>query len=207
MAHPIPGRRVTTAYKKPGSWAAGYHTGIDIAAPMSTKVYSVTSGKVVHVGWGGWGRAYGVQVIIDDGHGRRFDYCHLSRTAVRVNQRVSAGEYIGRVGSTGNSTGPHLHLEGRTYPYKYNNKIFNPEAFFNAGGINLSNLKYGKRHSDVKALQKALNSKAGANLPVTGYYGPMTDTAVRKHQKDMGMNPDPPRKSYVGPRQAKALGL
>jgi murein DD-endopeptidase MepM/ murein hydrolase activator NlpD len=217
MAHPVPGYKITTGYKKPGRlWAAGYHTGVDLAAPTGTKVYSTTDGTVKHVGWGGWGRAYGVHVIVQDSSGYRHGYMHLSATSVRVGQRVRAGTQVGRIGVTGNTTGPHLHLETRRSPYRYNNKIVNPELFFGAtAGLEattktyLSRLKYGQRNSDsVKELQRALNKQyPDANIPVTGNYLSQTDKWVRKHQKDIKTKPDKKRKSFVGPVQAKALKL
>lgn len=205
MAHPVPGYQVTTAYKKKGSWAAGYHTGVDIAAPMGTKVHAVKGGTVIHVGWGGWGRAYGAHIIIATSVGR-FGYCHLSSTAVRRGATVSTGQYIGKIGSTGNSTGPHLHCEGRRNPWRYNNRIFNPETYFE-DTISITNLKFGKRNDDVKILQQALNEKTETNLPTTGYYGTLTDAAVRAHQRSQGWTPDRKGRSYVGPKQAKILEL
>lgn len=67
--------------------------------------------------------------------------------------------------------------------------------------VRLRNLRYGQRNDDVKDLQKALK------ITQDGVYGPVTDAAVRAHQKRMGLVPDPKGKSYVGPKQAKALGL
>ena len=67
--------------------------------------------------------------------------------------------------------------------------------------VKLSNLRYGKRNSDVKDLQRALH------IAVDGFYGPITDKAVRAQQKKLGWTPDPVRKSNVGPLQAKRLGL
>lgn len=70
-----------------------------------------------------------------------------------------------------------------------------------AVAVRLANLRYGKRNDDVKDLQHALKILAD------GVYGPKTDVAVRAHQKRMGLTPDPARKSYVGPKQARALDL
>jgi hypothetical protein len=67
--------------------------------------------------------------------------------------------------------------------------------------VRLANLRYGKRNDDVKDLQKALKMHAD------GFYGPITDAAVRAHQRSLGLTPDPKGKSYVGPKQARALGL
>ena len=126
MTNPVPGYRVTTGYKRPGGWAVGYHTGVDLAAPHGAKVVAIASGTVTHVGWGGWGNAYGVQVHIK--HGSYITMvAHLSRTTVRRGQSVREGQQIGNVGTTGNSTGPHAHVETRVSPFGYNNRIVNPE--------------------------------------------------------------------------------
>jgi len=84
------------------------HAGIDIAASRGTVVVAPSDGHVV---WSGYHSAYGNLVILDHGYGLSSKYAHLSRVAVRVGQRLSAGDLVGRVGSTGRSTGPHLHFE------------------------------------------------------------------------------------------------
>lgn len=218
MAVPVPGYKVTTGYKVRGKWAAGFHTGVDLAAPTGARVVSMRSGTVIHVGWGGWSSSYGVQVIIDHGGGYRAAYCHLSRTHVSRGQRVSEGQQIGAVGTTGNSTGPHLHVEVRTSPWRYNNRIINPVQFFGSGGGSpagavtyLSKLRAGQKDSDsVRNLQRALNAHKMANgktLPITGIYGPQTDAEVRLCQRLHGFGNDPVGKSSVGPKQAAHLGL
>lgn len=222
MAHPVPGYRISTGYKVRGGWSAGYHTGVDHAAPHGARVNAVANGVVTHVGWGGWGNAYGVQVHIK--HGSYITMvAHLSATTVRRGQSVRAGQQIGRVGTTGNSTGPHAHVETRVSPYGYNNRITNPAQFYGStagsssgGGTSkhptyLSKLKAGQRNSEsVKNLQRALNAHkmpGGRNLPVTGYYGPMTDKEVRLCQRLHIPPADPKGKSNVGPKQAAHLGL
>lgn len=221
MAHPLPGYRITTAYKRPGGWSAGYHTGVDLAAPSGTPIRSMTSGTVEHVGWGGWGQAYGAHVIIRHGS-YKSGYMHMSATSVHRGQSVSAGQVIGRVGTTGNSTGPHLHLETRTSPYGYNNRIVNPEQFFGGGGggggsapkTYMSKLELGQRNSDsVKNLQRALkkafpHAPAAKRLPVTGYYGPQTAFLVFKYKvKRMGQKRDKANRNKVGGAMAKKLKL
>ena len=67
--------------------------------------------------------------------------------------------------------------------------------------VRLANLMYGKQNADVKDLQRALK------ITTDGVYGPVTDAAVRAHQKKMGLTPDPKGHSFVGPRQSRALGL
>jgi murein DD-endopeptidase MepM/ murein hydrolase activator NlpD len=84
------------------------HTGIDLAAPMGTPVHSATSG-VARVGFDPDGAGLYVLVIVD-AHVRVF-YCHLSSAGVVNGKPVSAGDIIGALGSSGNSTGPHLHFE------------------------------------------------------------------------------------------------
>lgn len=86
------------------------HQGIDIAAPSGTPIRAGAPGRVIHRGPLG---GYGNTVIIDHGHGWATLYGHQSRTAVDENQFVDRSTIIGLVGSTGNSTGPHLHLELR----------------------------------------------------------------------------------------------
>jgi len=88
----------------------GFHAGYDIAASMGTPIRACRSGTVVIAGWQG---GYGNAVVIDHGGGMATLYGHQSQIAVSVGEQVLAGEVIGYVGSTGNSTGPHLHFEVR----------------------------------------------------------------------------------------------
>ncbi|MEU9251973.1 transglycosylase family protein [Streptomyces sp. NPDC048270] len=101
-----------TAYRVAGSsWSSGYHTGVDFPVATGTAVKSVGAGQVVSAGWAG---AYGYQVVIRHTDGRFSQYAHLSALGVKAGQQVSGGQRIGRSGSTGNSSGPHLHFEMRT---------------------------------------------------------------------------------------------
>ncbi|MER7825711.1 transglycosylase family protein [Streptomyces sp. NPDC096097] len=103
-----------TAYRVSGSsWSSGYHTGVDFPVATGTTVKSVGPGAVVSAGWAG---AYGYQVVIRHTDGRYSQYAHLSALGVKAGQQVSGGQRIGRSGSTGNTTGPHLHFEMRTGP-------------------------------------------------------------------------------------------
>ncbi|WP_051787154.1 MULTISPECIES: transglycosylase family protein [Streptomyces] len=124
---------VGTRYGKPGSsWSSGYHTGVDFPVPTGTSVKAVAGGRVVSAGWGG---AYGYQIVLRHDDGRYSQYAHLSALSVREGQRVSAGQRIARSGSTGNSTGPHLHFEVRTGP-GYGSDI-DPLAYLRARGVTL----------------------------------------------------------------------
>ncbi|MZF87757.1 transglycosylase family protein [Streptomyces sp. SID5643] len=122
-----------TPYRKAGSsWSKGYHTGIDFPVPTGTTVKSVASGSVVSAGWGG---SYGYQVVVRHTDGRYSQYAHLSAISVRDGQSVSAGQRIGRSGSTGNSSGPHLHFEVRTGP-GFGSDV-DPVAYLRAGGVRI----------------------------------------------------------------------
>lgn len=107
---PVAGYRITAVFGQGGGRWARNHTGTDFAAPTGTRVGALMQGTVVSAGWAG---AYGKQIKIRHADGTESWYNHLSKIAVAVGEQVQAGEQIGAVGTTGNSTGPHLHLEIR----------------------------------------------------------------------------------------------
>ncbi|MEV6015620.1 transglycosylase family protein [Streptomyces sp. NPDC051997] len=122
-----------TPYHASGShWSKGYHTGVDFPVPTGTSVAAVAAGHVVSAGWGG---SFGYQVVIRHADGRYTQYGHLSAIAVKDGQSVVAGQRIGRSGSTGNSTGPHLHFEVRTGP-GFGSDV-DPVAYLRAGGVRI----------------------------------------------------------------------
>lgn len=86
------------------------HTGVDFSAPTGSPIHAAARGTVIHAGW--WG-AYGNAVIVDHGGGLTTLYGHMSKIACSPGQDVSRGRVLGYVGSTGWSTGPHLHYEVR----------------------------------------------------------------------------------------------
>ncbi|GHK03790.1 M23 family metallopeptidase [Streptomyces sp. NPDC003753] len=89
-------------------WSSGFHTGLDFAAPTGTLIKAVHSGTITEAGWAG---SYGYRTILTLDDGTELWFCHQSSISVTVGQKVSTGDVIGRVGATGNVTGPHLHLE------------------------------------------------------------------------------------------------
>jgi lipoprotein NlpD len=97
------------------------HAGLDLAAPTGTPVYAALSGTVTFSGWNVFG--YGQLITIRGIDGRDYYYAHNSRRLVSKGQRVRQGQMISKVGSTGNSSGPHLHFEIRS-----GSSILNPSA-------------------------------------------------------------------------------
>lgn len=97
------GMRIDPIYK-----TLKFHSGMDFSANVGTPVYVTGNGKVVQAGWDG---LYGKCIVIDHGFGYTTRYAHLNKISVKVGQQVKRGETIGEVGSTGKSTGPHLHYE------------------------------------------------------------------------------------------------
>lgn len=105
----------------PFSGEGAMHTGVDIAAPQGTPVHAAADGIVIHAGWNG---GYGRCVIIDHGNNYQTWYAHLSRMDVIQGQEIRQGEVLGAVGTTGRSTGAHLHYEVRigstpVNPYRF----------------------------------------------------------------------------------------
>jgi murein DD-endopeptidase MepM/ murein hydrolase activator NlpD len=118
VLHPVPPAAVlpVTRYHltgrfgdRSGLWASA-HTGLDFAAPSGSRILSVDAGVVTASGYDG---SYGMRTVLRLVDGTTLWYCHQSTVDVRVGQHVRAGQVIGTVGSTGNVTGPHLHLEVR----------------------------------------------------------------------------------------------
>lgn len=102
-----------------------FHTGIDFRGDTGDAVSATGNGMVVSAGWSG---GYGRMVEIDHGHGLITRYGHLSKIVVQVGQMVRVGQVVGRIGSTGRSTGPHLHYETRV-----DGDAVDPQRFLRAG--------------------------------------------------------------------------
>jgi murein DD-endopeptidase MepM/ murein hydrolase activator NlpD len=99
-----------------------FHTGIDIANTLGTSITPFMQGEVVYEGEIFWG--YGKHIIIDHGDNIKSIYAHLDKIFVFEGQKVNIGDEIGRMGSTGWSTGSHLHFESRVYGIPVNPRVF-----------------------------------------------------------------------------------
>jgi len=107
---PTTGYHLTARFGMAGGLWSSNHTGLDFAAPTGTPITAVANGVITKTGSAG---AYGNQTIETLDDGTEIWYCHQSEIGVRVGQVVTGGQQIGLVGATGNTTGPHLHLEVR----------------------------------------------------------------------------------------------
>ncbi len=111
---PLSSMRLTSRFgnrRHPVSGRRAFHAGVDLAASYGTPVRATSAGKVVIAGRQG---GYGILVRLDHGGAVESRYAHLSSVAVRVGDTVTQNQVIGYVGSTGRSTGPHLHYETRS---------------------------------------------------------------------------------------------
>ena len=110
-----------------------FHAGMDFAAPTGADIYATGNGQVISAGWQ---QGYGNCVQINHGYGYVTLYGHMSAFKVRAGQKVKRGDVIGLVGSTGKSTGPHLH-----YEVHYKGEIMNPQNYY---FLDLSPAEYDK---------------------------------------------------------------
>ncbi len=122
------------------------HTGVDITAPKGTPVYATADGTVTSESPGG---GYGLVIVINHGYSYKTLYAHLSKKAVRPGQKVRRGQVIGYVGSTGMSTGSHLH-----YEVIKNGQRVNPVYYFNA---EITPAEYNKLLESSKRVNQSLS--------------------------------------------------
>jgi murein DD-endopeptidase MepM/ murein hydrolase activator NlpD len=119
--------QITTLYEV--RWGE-FHYGVDMAAPYGTPYYAAHAGVVTTAGFDG---GYGNAIRIDHGNGIETVYGHSSAVLVKVGQRVQAGQLIGRIGSTGFSTGNHLHFE-----VNVNGEHHNPMSYLRERGVDIA---------------------------------------------------------------------
>jgi murein DD-endopeptidase MepM/ murein hydrolase activator NlpD len=107
---PVSGYRLTGRFGDVSGYWASAHTGLDFATSTGTPIHSIATGVVVTTAYDG---AYGNKTVVRLPDGTEVWYCHQDTQSVVAGQTVTRGQVIGTVGSTGNTTGPHLHLEIR----------------------------------------------------------------------------------------------
>ncbi|WP_199555795.1 M23 family metallopeptidase [Sandaracinobacteroides hominis] len=146
---PVQGARQSSGFGMRFHPLLGYsrmHQGVDFAARAGTPILASAGGRVVLAGWGG---GYGNVVVLDHGKGMRTRYAHMQSIGVRNGQQVSQGQQIGRVGSTGLSTGPHLH-----YEVWMNGKPVDPRSVKLLGGSQLGGADLQKFRGEMARLKK-----------------------------------------------------
>ncbi|MET9558294.1 peptidoglycan DD-metalloendopeptidase family protein [Streptomyces sp. NPDC006645] len=122
VSSPVPGYGINKGNpygRRSSSYAAGYHTGDDYPAPTGTDVVAVRAGTIAESTANGG--SYGNMIVLRADNNRDYCYCHLSKRGVQKGAKVKAGQKLGEVGATGNTTGPHLHFEDRPRGGAYGN--------------------------------------------------------------------------------------
>ncbi|ELS54539.1 peptidoglycan DD-metalloendopeptidase family protein [Streptomyces viridochromogenes] len=129
---PVESYALSAAFGSGGLRWANRHTGQDFAVPIGTPVRAVGDGRVVKVSCAG---AFGMEVVVRHAGGYYTQYAHLASVAVDQDERVDTGQWIGQSGTTGNSTGPHLHFEVRVTPEM--GSAVDPVPWLTARGVRL----------------------------------------------------------------------
>lgn len=158
--------KVTCEYKRKGNWAAGWHTGIDLVSD-NTNIYSSCDGTVYKTGWD---NSYGNYIVVKNSDGKYHWFCHLSKINVSKGNKVTRISVIGVMGSTGNSTGRHLHFEIRNTSNKYGDTS-NPADYMGipnkVGNYNSSNYQIVNSSSNTKELKTLARNTNLRNKPTT----------------------------------------
>ena len=146
--------RVTCEYKRKGNWAAGYHTGIDLVGDDT--IYGTCDGTVEKIGVD---KSYGNYIVVKAPDGKFHWFCHLSKVTCSVGQKISRITKIGIMGSTGNSTGKHLHFEIRNSSNKYADTL-DPADY-----MGIPN-KLGNYNSSNYQITNQVNTQTTTQLPI-----------------------------------------
>lgn len=184
---PLTGKfKVTCIYHKKGNnWSAGWHTGIDLIG--SDNIYSSCNGQVVRTGFD---TSYGNFIVVKNHEDGKYHwFCHLSKIYKKTGQEVLRTTVIGKMGSTGNVTGKHLHFEIRNSSNKYNDNS-NPATYMGipnkVGWYNSSNFQINK--NELKTLNHNTNLRKEPNTSseIIGLFIP--NTTVYVLQKNVAKN-------------------
>lgn len=212
MANPVAKPKISQPWGRPNPrYAAKRHTGIDYACPVGTPVLAVANGVIDNVLTD---KSYGNVVVLQVDMYKIW-YCHLSEPKVKIGDVVKVGQTLGLSGNTGNSTGPHLHLETRIAPFRYGNDVScpfieDPAAIDkNAPAdrkvpllqkvvaavtlpkpsvtkvVNVKELLAGQK-DDISLVQSALIDVAGTSVKVTGKWDVATRKGYQKWQESLG---------------------
>ena len=175
---------VTCEYGRKGnSWIVGWHTGIDLVG--QDIIYSTCDGTVSRTGFD---NSYGNFVVVKASDGKFHWFCHLAKVYVVVNQKLSRVSQIGLMGSTGNSTGKHLHYEIRNVSNKYADNV-NPATYMGipnvVGSYNSANYQLGNSNSSKNVLKTLarntnLRSEPNTNSSATLYLANTTLYVTQK---------------------------
>ncbi|MGN0114094.1 MAG: peptidoglycan DD-metalloendopeptidase family protein [Acutalibacteraceae bacterium] len=179
----------TTSFKKPGNWAAGYHTGEDWVCDNHTLV-SPTGGTVSFVGYDSDG--YGNYLIIHTADNNCILMGHMaSKPLVKVGDKVTARQKLGTMGSTGNSTGPHLHIEvEKGTDWNYNKNLLKPSDYIDFGNYkeSVNGMKNGDKSDAIFAyklilIQLQQKGVISQGVDANGIFGNGTEIATKQVQK------------------------
>jgi murein DD-endopeptidase MepM/ murein hydrolase activator NlpD len=129
---PVESYTLSAGYGQGGARWASRHTGQDFAVPIGTPVRAVGEGRVARVSCGG---PFGIEVVVEHPGGYWTQYAHLAAVTVDQGQPVAAGQWIAQSGTSGNSTGPHLHFEVRASPAS--GSVLDPVPWLSARGVPL----------------------------------------------------------------------
>lgn len=182
MASPVKNPKVSQPWGRPNPrYSCKRHTGIDFACPVGTPLFAVAAGVIQDVMVD---KSYGKVVVLkcsSDKGTVHIWYCHMSRQDVKKGQKVAEGDQLGLSGNTGNSTGPHLHLETRVAPFRYGNDVSNP--FLDMPGIidphAPSERKIGVWKKAVAVVKPATASKPTKVVHMSGLVFGATNDDVR----------------------------
>lgn len=156
--------QVTCEYKRKGSWACGWHTGIDLICDDDT-IYGTCDGTVTKIGVD---KSYGNYITVKAPDGKFHWFCHLSKVTCSVGQKISRTTKIGVMGNTGNSTGKHLHFEIRNSSNKYADNsnpadymgIPNKVGSYNSNNYQINNSTNSNTSGELKTLARDTNLRS-----------------------------------------------
>lgn len=154
-------------------WSSGHHTGLDFPAATGTRIGAVADGTVASAASGG---PYGKHLTMNHGGGLQSLYAHMSAIAAKAGASIAQGDRIGSVGATGNTTGPHLHLEARL-----NGRAVDPMRYLEGGNDSGGNGGKGvsRWHGTVVSALRAVNQSVG-----------LANTTLRRMNQESGGNPN-----------------